>query len=183
MRTHCIRLWAEVVTACLSAVQVAHAGKRPSGDLAVRELRSFTACCISRAATVRSQRSSTFHGNFLGNPSDLTPPPPSASFPVEPASFESVAAQFTSQGWAFFALYRRAPVDHLPRDASRSAMLEDEINGLKTLSHDDEAAALAWVQHQPFVRPHQIAVMGNALWWYRGHIECPEWRLLRRCRC
>ena len=103
-----------------------------------------------------------YYGNFPGNPSDLPPASSLASFPIEPSSFESVATQFTTRGWAFFALYRRAP-QGLARSASRSDSLEAQITWHKTSAHDDRAAALIWLQQQPFVRLRSISVVGNAI--------------------
>jgi dienelactone hydrolase len=164
MHTHRIRLGAEVAALFLLGLPVAQGGNAeavsfPSSDTIIHGLL-YKPTGNGPFPTV------VYYGNFPGNPSDLPLTPSSASFPAEPASFETVAAQFTSQGWALFALYRRAP-SGMGRGESRSDALEDQIEWYKTSGHDDRAAALAWLQRQSFVRPHQISVMGNA----RGGIE------------
>jgi dienelactone hydrolase len=165
MHTHRIRLGAEVAALFLFGLPVAQAGNAeavsfPSSNTTIHGL-------LYKPAGNGPFPTVVYYGNFPGDPSDPSDLPSTpVSFPVEPVSFETVAVQFTSQGWAFFALYRRAPRG-MTRGESRSDALEDQIEWYKTSAHDDRAAALAWLQRQSFVRPHQISVMGNA----RGGIE------------
>lgn len=90
-------------------------------------------------------------------------------------AFELIGPLFTARGWAFFAPYRRG--QGLSSDAG--PYIQDEIQAaevrggealaaqtmvrlLSTEQLQDQMAALAWIKKQPFVRPTQIAVMGNS---------------------
>ncbi len=94
---------------------------------------------------------------------------------VSNAAFEAIAPTFVAHGWVFFAPYRRG--QGLSQDAG--AYIIDEINAarvrggmsaaaqtmvrlLSTEQLNDQMAALSWLRHQSFVRPTQIAVMGNS---------------------
>jgi dienelactone hydrolase len=90
-------------------------------------------------------------------------------------AFDLIGPMFVSRGWAFFAPYRRG--QGLSSDAG--AYIGDEIRTararggdalaeqtmvrlLSTEQFDDQIAALVWLKNQAFVRPTQIAVMGNS---------------------
>jgi carboxymethylenebutenolidase len=91
------------------------------------------------------------------------------------AAFASLGPVFVAHGWVFFAPYRRG--QGLSQDAGTYVM--DEINAararggigaaaktmvrlLSTAQLEDQMAALSWLRRQPFVRPTQIAAMGNS---------------------
>ena len=90
-------------------------------------------------------------------------------------AFDTLGPIFAAHGWAFFAPYRRG--QGLSSDAG--PYIGDEINAARSycglpeaartmtrlLSTDhfqDQMSALAWVKHQPFARPMQIAALGNS---------------------
>ena len=90
-------------------------------------------------------------------------------------AFDLIGPLFTARGWAFFAPYRRG--QGLSSDAG--PYIQDEIRAaharggetlaaetmIRLLSTDqlqDQMAALTWLKIQPFVRPSQIATMGNS---------------------
>jgi carboxymethylenebutenolidase len=90
-------------------------------------------------------------------------------------AFDLIGPLFTARGWAFFAPYRRG--QGLSSDAG--LYVQDEIQSararggeafaahtmvrlLSTEQLQDQMAALAWLKKQPFVRPTQIAAMGNS---------------------
>jgi carboxymethylenebutenolidase len=90
-------------------------------------------------------------------------------------AFELIGPLFTARGWAFFAPYRRG--QGLSSDAGPYVM--DEVEAararggevlaaqtvarlLSTEQLQDQMAALGWLKKQSFVRPTQIAVMGNS---------------------
>jgi carboxymethylenebutenolidase len=99
----------------------------------------------------------------------------SASGLTSNAAFEAIAPVFVAHGWVFFAPYRRG--QGLSQDAGR--YVGDEISAawqrggapaaaqtlVRLLSGeqlDDQMAALAWLQRQPFVERRRIAVDGNS---------------------
>ncbi len=90
-------------------------------------------------------------------------------------AFDLIGPMFTARGWAFFAPYRRG--QGLSSDAG--AYIQDDIQTaqvrggealaaqtmvrlLSTEQLQDQMAALAWLKKQPFVRPTEIAAMGNS---------------------
>ena len=90
-------------------------------------------------------------------------------------AFEAIGPMFVARGWVFFAPYRRG--QGLSSDAG--PYIEDEIqtvrkrSGLKSAAAimvrllsteqlQDQMAALAWLKRQAFVKPTQIAAMGNS---------------------
>lgn len=90
-------------------------------------------------------------------------------------AFEQLGPLFTSRGWAFFAPYRRG--QGLSADAGTyigkeissayargglSLAVDTMIHLLKTQQFQDQMAALAWLEQQPFARNEPIAVMGNS---------------------
>jgi dipeptidyl aminopeptidase/acylaminoacyl peptidase len=90
-------------------------------------------------------------------------------------AFELIGPLLNARGWAFFAPYRRG--QGTSGDAGTYVMDEIEAararggreSGAGTMARllsteqlQDQLAALAWLQKQPFVRPTQIAVMGNS---------------------
>jgi carboxymethylenebutenolidase len=90
-------------------------------------------------------------------------------------AFELIGPMFTASGWAFFAPYRRG--QGLSSDAGAYVMDEVEaararggevlaaqtvVRLLSTKQLQDQMAALGWLKKQSFVRPTQIAVMGNS---------------------
>jgi carboxymethylenebutenolidase len=90
-------------------------------------------------------------------------------------AFELIGPLFTARGWAFFAPYRRG--QGLSSDAGSYVMDEAEaararggevlaaqtvLRLLSTEQLQDQMAALGWLKKQSFVRPAQIAVMGNS---------------------
>ena len=94
---------------------------------------------------------------------------------INNGAFELLGPVFVAHGWAFFAPYRRG--QGLSSDAG--AYIGDEIAAararggqvaaagtmVRLLSTDhlqDQIAALSWLKSQSFVRPRQIAVMGNS---------------------
>jgi carboxymethylenebutenolidase len=91
------------------------------------------------------------------------------------AAFDALAPMFVSQGWAFFAPYRRGQglsADAGPYIGEQIAAARERggatlagetmVRLLQTEQLDDQLAALAWLNRQPFVHPSQIAVMGNS---------------------
>ena len=90
-------------------------------------------------------------------------------------AFDLIGPLFTARGWAFFAPYRRG--QGLSSDAG-SYILDDiqaaKARGGETLAAatlvrllsteqlQDQMAALTWLKGQSFVRPAQIAAMGNS---------------------
>jgi carboxymethylenebutenolidase len=94
---------------------------------------------------------------------------------ISNAAFDAVAPHFVEKGWVFFAPYRRG--QGLSADAGTFVGAEiraaEKHGGLvaggatlvRLLSGeqlDDQLAALAWLQAQPFVQAKRIAVMGNS---------------------
>lgn len=90
-------------------------------------------------------------------------------------AFNVIGPMFTARGWAFFAPYRRG--QGLSSDAG--PYIQEEIQAaqarggarlaaetmvrlLSTEQLQDQMAALAWLKKQRFVRPSQIAAMGNS---------------------
>jgi carboxymethylenebutenolidase len=90
-------------------------------------------------------------------------------------AFDLIGPMFTARGWAFFAPYRRG--QGLSSDAGQ--YIQDEIQAaqvrggealaaqtmvrlLSTEQLQDQMAALAWLKKQPFIRPTEIATMGNS---------------------
>jgi carboxymethylenebutenolidase len=90
-------------------------------------------------------------------------------------AFELIGPLFTARGWAFFAPYRRG--QGLSSDAG--PYVQDEVEAararggealaaqtlirlLSTEQLQDQMAALEWLKKQSFVRPTQIAAMGNS---------------------
>jgi carboxymethylenebutenolidase len=94
---------------------------------------------------------------------------------VSNQAFEALGPVFASQGWVFFAPYRRGQ----GLSASAGPYIGDEIAAaekkggmragaatmvrlLETDHLDDQLAALAWLRKQDFVQPGRIAVAGNS---------------------
>lgn len=90
-------------------------------------------------------------------------------------AFDVIGPMFTARGWAFFAPYRRG--QGLSSDAGpyiqeeiqaaqarggETLAAETMVRLLSTEQLQDQMAALAWLKKQPFVRPSQIAAMGNS---------------------
>lgn len=90
-------------------------------------------------------------------------------------AFALLAPLFTSRGWAFFAPYRRG--QGLSADAgpyigeeiaaarARGGLplaAKTMVHLLDTEQYQDQMAALAWLERQPFTRGEPIAVMGNS---------------------
>ena len=90
-------------------------------------------------------------------------------------AFELIGPLLNARGWAMFAPYRRG--QGTSSDAGPYVMDEIEAArahggpelGARTMARllsteqlQDQLAALAWLQKQPFARPTQIAVMGNS---------------------
>jgi carboxymethylenebutenolidase len=90
-------------------------------------------------------------------------------------AFDLIGPLLNARGWAFFAPYRRG--QGTSSDAGPYVMDEIETArarggqelGARTMARllsteqlQDQLAALAWLKRQPFVRPTQIAVMGNS---------------------
>jgi carboxymethylenebutenolidase len=91
------------------------------------------------------------------------------------AAFERIAPLFVARGWVFFAPYRRgqglsqdaAPyimdaINRARTQGGRSLAGETMVRLMSTEQLDDQMAALAWLRSQPFVRPADIAAMGNS---------------------
>src|SRR5579862_8032444 len=91
------------------------------------------------------------------------------------AAFELIAPELVAHGWVFFAPYRRG--QGLSAQAGR--YVGDEIAAARQRGGEelarrtlvrllageqlhDQLAALAWLRSQRFVRPQQVAVMGNS---------------------
>jgi carboxymethylenebutenolidase len=94
---------------------------------------------------------------------------------VNNAAFALIAPAFVTHGWVFFAPYRRGQglsqdagpyiIDEINAARARggmSAAAQTMVRLLSTEQLDDQMAALLWLRRQPFVRPTQIAVMGNS---------------------
>jgi dienelactone hydrolase len=90
-------------------------------------------------------------------------------------AFDAIGPMFVEHGWAFFAPYRRGQglsadagpyiMDEIQAGVARgglSAGAEVLTRLLATDHLDDQMAALAWLQEQPFVRKGAIAAMGNS---------------------
>jgi carboxymethylenebutenolidase len=90
-------------------------------------------------------------------------------------AFARIAPIFVSHGWVFFAPYRRGqglssnagPYIESQIDAARARgglplAVETMVRLLSTEQLQDQMAALAWLRQQPFVRPREIAAMGNS---------------------
>lgn len=90
-------------------------------------------------------------------------------------AFDLIGPMFTDRGWVFFAPYRRGQ----GLSSNAGPYIQDEIQAarnkggdalaaqtlVRLLSTDhlqDQLAALAWISKQAFVRPGQIAAMGNS---------------------
>jgi carboxymethylenebutenolidase len=90
-------------------------------------------------------------------------------------AFDILGPLFVSQGWVFFAPYRRGQ----GLSANAGPYIGDEIAAsekkggiragaatmvrlLQTDHLDDQLAALAWLRRQPFIQPKRIAVAGNS---------------------
>ena len=90
-------------------------------------------------------------------------------------AFDAIAPIFTAHGWAFFAPYRRGQglsadvgpyimdeISAAKAQAGTDAAAETLIRLLTTDHLNDQLAALAWLEQQPFVRSDALAVMGNS---------------------
>ncbi|MGD1029013.1 alpha/beta hydrolase family protein [Candidatus Binatus soli] len=90
-------------------------------------------------------------------------------------AFEALGPMFVAHGWAFFAPYRRGQGlssdagpyigDEIAAARSRGGeaqAADTMVRLLETNQFQDQMAALAWLKNQPFVRPTNIAVMGNS---------------------
>jgi carboxymethylenebutenolidase len=90
-------------------------------------------------------------------------------------AFDAIAPVFVSRGFVFFAPYRRGQglsadggpyvMDVVSAARARGGLgaAAEALTALLTTDHlDDQMAALAWLRAQPFVRPQQIATMGNS---------------------
>ncbi len=90
-------------------------------------------------------------------------------------AFDLIGPMFATRGWAFFAPYRRGQglssdagpyiVDEIQAARARGGeplAAKTMVRLLSTQQLEDQMAALAWLQRQAFVRPAQIAVMGNS---------------------
>ena len=90
-------------------------------------------------------------------------------------AFDLIGPMFTARGWVFFAPYRRGQglssdagpyiQDEIQAARARggdSLAAETMVRSLTTEQLHDQMAALSWLKEQPFVRPTQIAAMGNS---------------------
>jgi dipeptidyl aminopeptidase/acylaminoacyl peptidase len=90
-------------------------------------------------------------------------------------AFEALGPVFASHGWVFFGPYRRGQglsasagpyigdqIAAAVRSGGMSAGAAAMVRLLGTDHLNDQLAALAWLQHQVFVRPDRIAVAGNS---------------------
>jgi len=90
-------------------------------------------------------------------------------------AFDLIAPRFTARGWVFFAPYRRgqglsSDAGHYIQDDIQAAearggkalAAQTMVHLLSTEQLQDQLDALAWLKKQSFVRPHQIAVIGNS---------------------
>jgi len=122
----------------------------------------------------------TLHG-FVYKPAGTGPFPTvlynhgSSAGMLSNQAFDLIGPLLNARGWALFAPYRRG--QGTSSDAGPYVM--DEIEAararggrelaartaarlLSTEQLQDQLAALEWLKQQPFVRPTQIAVMGNS---------------------
>jgi carboxymethylenebutenolidase len=89
--------------------------------------------------------------------------------------FEAIGPLFANRGWVFFAPYRRgqglsADAGPYIRDqilaaaktGGMHAASETMVRLLETDHLNDQLAALAWLQQQPFIQARRIAVAGNS---------------------
>jgi dienelactone hydrolase len=90
-------------------------------------------------------------------------------------AFDTLGPVFVARGWVFFGPFRRgqglsADAGPFILDEIRAAEKKGGMPGasaemirlLQTDHLNDQLAALAWLQHQDFVRSDQIAVAGNS---------------------
>ena len=90
-------------------------------------------------------------------------------------AFELIGPMFAARGWAFFAPYRRGQglssdagayvmdeIHEAQAHGGETAAAEALVRLLNTTQLQDQIAALAWLKEQSFVRPGQIAAMGNS---------------------
>jgi dipeptidyl aminopeptidase/acylaminoacyl peptidase len=139
----------------------------------------FTYCAASEAVAFKSGEK-TLHG-FVYKPAGVGPFPTvlynhgSSAGMLSNQAFDLIGPLLNARGWALFAPYRRG--QGTSSDAGPYVM--DEIEAAQTLGGprlraqtmarllsteqlQDQLAALAWLQQQPFAKPTQIAVMGNS---------------------
>jgi dipeptidyl aminopeptidase/acylaminoacyl peptidase len=94
---------------------------------------------------------------------------------INNGAFELIAPVFLAKGWVFFAPYRRGQGlsaeagpyigDEIASARARGGHTVAAETMVRVLSNEhlqDQMAALAWLRRQAFVRPTQIAVMGNS---------------------
>jgi len=90
-------------------------------------------------------------------------------------AFEALGPVFADRGWVFFGPYRRGQglsasagpfigdqIDAAQKKGGMRAGAAAMVRLLETDHLNDQLAALAWLQQQPFVRPDRIAVAGNS---------------------
>jgi dienelactone hydrolase len=94
---------------------------------------------------------------------------------VNNQAFDLIGPLFTARGWALFAPYRRGQgtssdagpyvMDEIEAARARGGLAlaaQTMVRLLGTEQLQDQMAALAWLKKQPFVRPTQIAAVGNS---------------------
>jgi carboxymethylenebutenolidase len=90
-------------------------------------------------------------------------------------AFDAIAPHFIEKGWVFFAPYRRgqglsadagtfvgAEISAAKKQGGLAAGAATLVRLLSGEQLDDQLAALAWLEAQPFVQAKRIAVMGNS---------------------
>jgi len=94
---------------------------------------------------------------------------------ISNAAFDAIAPHFIAMGWVFFAPYRRgqglsseagpfigAEIGAALKAGGMAAGDATLVRLLSGAQLDDQLAALAWLESQPFVQSRRIAVMGNS---------------------
>ena len=149
--------------------------------VAISTVRPASAAAASAPETVAFKSAGkTLHG-FLYKPAGAGPFPTvlynhgSSAGMINNQAFDLIGPLLNARGWAMFAPYRRGQgtssdagpyvLDELEAAQKRGG---PELRArtlarlMSTEQLEDQLAALAWLQQQPFVVRTQIAVMGNS---------------------
>jgi dipeptidyl aminopeptidase/acylaminoacyl peptidase len=138
-------------------------------------------CCLSGAEVVTFPSGAiTLHG-VLYQPAGNGPFPAvvynhgSAGGMVSKQAFDALGPVFAAHGWVFFGPYRRGQglsaaagayigdqISAADKKGGISAAAATMVRLLETDHLNDQLAARAWLQRQPFVDRHRIAVAGNS---------------------